>query len=254
MNSKNITFNGALNEKLSAKLDMPEDGSPKACALFAHCFTCSKNLHAVRNISKALNNKNIAVFRFDFTGLGQSGGDFSKTNFSSNIEDLVAAANYMKENMQAPEILIGHSMGGPAVIRAAHDIDSAKVVSTVGATCDPEHVTHHFGSYNDVILKEGEAVVEIAGRPFKIRKQFLEDLKKTNMKGYIENLKRPLLLFHSPTDNTVSISNATDIFMAAKHPKSFISLDNADHLLSNERDSRFVGSMLGTWVDRYLDV
>jgi len=252
MDSTRLTFPGALNEKLSARLDMPKGNNPKACALFAHCFTCSKNLHAVRNISKALNEKNVAVFRFDFTGLGSSEGDFSDTNFSSNVEDLVAAAKFMEQQIQPPSMLIGHSMGGPAVIRAAHEIPSAKVVSTIGATCDPEHVKHHFGSYEDVILKEGEAVVEIAGRPFKIRKQFLEDLSKTKMSGYIKNLKRPLLLFHSPIDNTVSIDNATSIYQAAKHPKSFISLDNADHLLSDERDSKFVGSILGTWVDRYL--
>ena len=253
MNSKRLSFPGALSEKLSAQLDMPEGNDPKACALFAHCFTCSKNLHAVRNISKALNDKNVAVFRFDFTGLGSSDGDFADTNFSSNVEDLVAAAKFMKQKIQPPSILIGHSMGGPAVIRAAHDIPSAKVVGTIGATCDPEHVKHHFGSYNDVILKEGEAVVEIAGRPFKIRKQFLEDLSETKMSGYIRNLKRPLMLFHSPIDDTVSIDNATNIYQTAKHPKSFISLDEADHLLTKERDSRFVGSMLGTWADRYLD-
>jgi len=252
MSSQNITFKGALGEELSAKLDMPESDPPKTCALFAHCFTCSKNLNAVRNISRALNKKNVAVFRFDFTGLGQSGGDFADTNFSSNVEDLVAAAKFMGREIQAPEMLIGHSMGGPAVIQAAHKISSAKVVGTVGASCDPEHVVHHFGSYNDVILKEGEAVVEIAGRPFKIRKQFLEDLERTKMKKYIENLKRPLLIFHSPVDNTVGIENATCIFSDAKHPKSFISLDKADHLLTNERDSHFVGAMLGEWVDRYL--
>lgn len=252
MKSKKLEFPGSTGESLSARLDLPEKGNPQAFVLFAHCFTCSKNLKAVGNIARALTEEGFAVFRFDFTGLGESEGDFANTNFSSNIEDLVAAAEYMDKEYSAPDILVGHSLGGAAVLQAAHHVESCKAVATIGAPSNPEHVKQNFAPKLDEIEEKGEAEVTLAGRPFKIKKQFLDDLEKPNMDKRIRNLKRALLIFHSPVDNTVGIDNAGDIFMQAKHPKSFISLDHADHLLSKEEDSEYVGTMLATWASKYL--
>ncbi len=251
MTSKKIEFTGALNENLSAKIDLP-DGEVKAYALFAHCFTCSKDLKAVGNITKGLAEFGIATFRFDFTGLGQSSGDFSDTNFSSNIEDLVAAAEYMNKEYSSPSILIGHSLGGAAVLQAAHRIDSVKAVSVIGAPADPAHVKENFSLKIDEIEEKGSAEVSLAGRPFTIKKQFLDDLEETSMRDKIRGLDRALIIFHSPIDNQVGIDNAQKIFVAAKHPKSFISLDEADHLLSTASDSIYVGKVLGTWAEKYL--
>ncbi|MCR9133764.1 MAG: alpha/beta fold hydrolase [bacterium] len=251
MTSKKIEFTGALNENLSAKIDLP-DGEVKAYALFAHCFTCSKDLKAVGNITKGLAEFGIATFRFDFTGLGQSSGDFSDTNFSSNIEDLVAAAEYMNKEYESPSILIGHSLGGAAVLQAAHRIDSVKAVSVIGAPADPAHVKENFSLKIDEIEEKGSAEVSLAGRPFTIKKQFLDDLEETTMRDKIRGLDRALIIFHSPIDNQVGIDNAQKIFVAAKHPKSFISLDEADHLLSTASDSIYVGKVLGTWAEKYL--
>ncbi|MDX1587244.1 MAG: alpha/beta fold hydrolase [Balneolaceae bacterium] len=252
MKSQKLEFPGHSGDLLSARLDFPEQGDPKSFVLFAHCFTCSKNLKAVGNIARALNEEGFAVFRFDFTGLGESEGDFANTNFSSNIDDLVAASNYMLQEFRAPDILVGHSLGGAAVLQAAHEIESCKAVATIGAPSNPEHVKKNFKPKLDEIEEKGEAEVTLAGRSFKIKKQFLEDLNRTNMKNRITNLKRALVIFHSPIDNTVGIENAAEIFIQAKHPKSFISLDNADHLLSGEEDSRYVGAMLATWSSKYL--
>jgi putative redox protein len=251
MTSKKIEFTGALNENLSAKIDLP-DGEVKAYALFAHCFTCSKDLKAVGNITKGLAEFGIATFRFDFTGLGQSSGDFSDTNFSSNIEDLVAAAEYMNDEYDSPSILIGHSLGGAAVLQATHRIDSVKAVSVIGAPADPAHVKENFSLKIDEIEEKGSAEVSLAGRPFTIKKQFLDDLEETSMRDKIRGLDRALIIFHSPIDNQVGIDNAQKIFVAAKHPKSFISLDEADHLLSTASDSIYVGKVLGTWAEKYL--
>jgi alpha/beta superfamily hydrolase len=251
MKSERIEFEGALGDMLSAKVDYPE-GEHKACALFAHCFTCSKNLRAVGNISKAMNRKGVLVFRFDFTGLGESDGSFEDTNFSSNVEDLVAAANYMEEEMGGPTILIGHSLGGAAVLQAASKIDSAKAVVTIGAPSEPKHVEHHFESKREEIEKEGSAVVKLAGRPFRIKKQFLDDLEKSKMDSYIENLGNALLVMHAPLDDTVGIDNAAHIYKMAKHPKSFISLHEADHLLTNEKFSIYAGSVIAEWAEIYL--
>ncbi|WP_069129920.1 alpha/beta hydrolase family protein [Rhodohalobacter halophilus] len=251
MPSNKIEFKGALGEMLSAKVDMP-DGDHKACALFAHCFTCSKNLKAVGNIAKALNEKGVAVFRFDFTGLGDSEGSFEDTNFSSNVDDLVAASEYMKKEMGAPSILIGHSLGGAAVIQAAHKIDSVKAVATIGAPSSPEHVAKHFESKKEEIEKEGAAIVNLAGRPFRIKKQFLDDLEASKMDEYIRNLDRALMVMHSPLDDTVGLDNAAHIYKTAKHPKSFISLHEADHLLLDETYSRYAGSIIAEWSSIYL--
>lgn len=252
MKSKKLEFPGHSGELLSARLDFPDEGEAKSFILFAHCFTCSKNLKAVGNIARALNEEGFAVFRFDFTGLGESEGDFANTNFSSNIDDLVAASNYLSEEYRAPGILVGHSLGGVAVLQAAHEIDSCKAVATIAAPSNPEHVKKNFKPKLDEIEEKGEAEVTLAGRSFLIKKQFLDDLDRANMNKRITNLGRALVIFHSPIDNTVGIDNAAEIFVQAKHPKSFISLDNADHLLSNEEDSRYVGSMLATWSSKYL--
>jgi len=252
MKSQKIEFTGSQNEKLSARIDEPDEGMSKGAVLFAHCFTCSKNLRAVSHISRTLTEHGMGVFRFDFTGLGESEGDFADTNFSSNIEDLVAAAEYMEQQWATPRMLMGHSLGGAAVLQATHHISSVEAVATVGAPCNPEHVTHHLMDKMDEIEKKGEARVKLAGRVFTIKKQFLDDLKEQKMNDIIRNLDRPLLIFHSPVDQTVGIDNAAHIYKLAKHPKSFISLDDADHLLTNEEDAKYVGSVTSAWVDRYL--
>lgn len=249
---ENVTFQNARGERLAARLDLPVDRTTIACALFAHCFTCAKNLQPLGTISKALNRQGIAVLRFDFTGLGESEGDFADTTFSSNVDDLVAAAEFMAERFAAPSILVGHSLGGAAVLQAAHRIDSVKAVATIGAPADPQHVTHLLKDSVDEIAARGEATVTIAGRSFTIKKQFLDDLEATRMQEWIRTLDRALLVFHAPLDQVVGIENAARIFEAAKHPKSFVSLDEADHLLSTPADASFVGSVLGAWARKYV--
>ena len=251
MPSKKVEFTGALGETLAAKLDLPED-EIKAYALFAHCFTCSKDLRAVGNITRQLAEVGIATLRFDFTGLGESAGDFANTNFSSNIDDLIAACKFLTEEYEGPAILIGHSLGGAAVLQAANQMESVKAVATIAAPAEPEHVKQNFEMSLDEIEEKGEAEVTLAGRPFTIKKQFLDDLDEVRMKDYINNLGRALIIFHSPIDNTVGVENAQKIFMAAKHPKSFISLDTADHLLHEKADSEFIGKVLGTWSEKYI--
>jgi alpha/beta superfamily hydrolase len=251
MATEKIEFKGALGDMLAGKIDTP-DGEHRACALFAHCFTCSKNLKAVGHIAKALNKKGVAVFRFDFTGLGDSGGSFEDTNFSSNVDDLIAASEYMEQQMGAPQIIIGHSLGGAAVIQAAHKIESLRAVATIGAPSEPKHVEHHFESKREEIEKTGSAIVKLAGRPFRIKKQFLDDLEKSKMDNYIKNLDKALLVMHAPLDDTVGIDNAAHIYKMAKHPKSFISLDKADHLLLDETYSRYAGAVISEWAEIYL--
>ena len=250
MKSEKVEFKSALGEKLSGRVDMPE-GDVISCALFAHCFTCSKNLRAVGNITKALASKGIETLRFDFTGLGESEGDFANTNFSSNIDDLIAAADFMKSRTGGPVILIGHSLGGAAVLQAAGKIDSVKAVVTIGAPSEPRHVEKHFESKKEEIERDGEAVVKLAGRPFKVKKQFLDDLEKTKMDDFITNLNKALLVMHAPLDETVGIDNAADIYKNAKHPKSFVSLHKADHLLSDETYSLYAGSLIAEWFSVY---
>lgn len=248
---KEIKFEGALGETLSAKIDMPE-GEHNSCALFAHCFTCSKNLKAVGHIAKSLNKKGIAVFRFDFTGLGDSEGNFEDTNFSSNVDDLIAAAEYMKREIGAPQLLIGHSLGGAAVIQAASKIESVRALATIAAPSDPKHVEHHFESKRSEIEEAGSAVIKLAGRPFRIKKQFLDDLESTKMDNYIKNLDRALMVMHAPLDDIVGIDNAAHIYKTAKHPKSFISLHESDHLLSDEKFSRYAGAVIAEWSSIYI--
>lgn len=251
-NSEKITFEGAQGQDLAGRFDLPQ-GKPRGVALFAHCFTCSKDTLAAARISSALAARGFAVLRFDFTGLGGSQGDFANTNFSSNVEDLVAAANYLRDTRGAPEILIGHSFGGTAMLRAAGQIPDAVCVATVGAPFDPAHVSHLFRDRIEDIEREGSAEVSIGGRPFTVRKSFIEDVKAQRLTQAIGNLRRPLLIFHAPLDQTVGIENAGEIFAAAKHPKSFVSLDTADHLLSKRRDAAYVGDVIAAWAARYLD-
>lgn len=254
MKSVKIKFPNAQGLSLAARFDLPQDEQPIAYALFAHCFTCTKNIKAAINIAAALNREKIAVLRFDFTGLGQSEGEFEDTNFSTNVADLVAAAQYMEREYRAPQILIGHSLGGAAVLQAAHQIPSVRAIATLAAPHDPEHVAHNFEENRQQIQQHGEAEVKLAGRSFTIKKQFLDDLEMQQLDEHINSLKAALLVMHSPRDTTVGIDNAAKIYQAAKHPKSFISLDDADHLLLKEDDSLYAAMMIAAWSRRYLDI
>lgn len=246
-----IRFPGALGATLAARLDLPAV-PPAAYALFAHCFTCSKDTLAASRISATLTARGIAVLRFDFTGLGGSEGDFANTNFSSNVADLVAAAAWLRQNHKAPAILIGHSLGGAAVLAAARDIPEAVAVATIGAPYDPGHVRQLLAPAIAEIEAAGEAEVDLAGRKFRIKKQFLQDIGSRESRDAIASLRKALLVFHSPRDTTVSIDNAAQIFMAAKHPKSFVSLDDADHLLTRKEDAHYVAAVLAAWASRYI--
>ena len=252
MKIKRVTFGNQGGELLGGRLDVPPGGSPKAYALFAHCFTCTKDSKAAAYISRALTDKNIAVLRFDFTGLGESSGDFAETSFSSNVTDLVAAADFMQATYAGPQILIGHSLGGAAVIRAAAQINSARAVVTIGSPFDPGHVMRHIQGQREEIERRGSAEVAIEGRPFRIKKAFLDDLEENQVTGAVRKLNRALLVLHAPQDHTVGIDNAAAIFKEARHPKSFVSLDDADHLLSRSEDARYAGSLIAAWADKYI--
>jgi uncharacterized OsmC-like protein/pimeloyl-ACP methyl ester carboxylesterase len=252
MPTERFQFTGSEGQQLAAALDSP-DGPVRAYALFAHCFTCGKDVLAARRIAVALAAKGIAVLRFDFTGLGSSEGDFANSTFSSNVADLVRAADHLRTTRQAPALLIGHSLGGAAILAAADQIAEAKAVVTIAAPSDPTHVTGHFADSIEKIRQEGQAEVSLAGRPFTIKRQFLEDIAENSLAGHIAKLHKALLVMHAPTDETVGIDNATRIFVTAKHPKSFVSLVDADHLLSNRRDSAYVADVIVAWASRYLD-
>jgi putative redox protein len=249
--SEKTTFPNVAGEQLAARLDLPA-GKPRASALFAHCFTCSKDVVAASRISHALTAHGIAVLRFDFTGLGGSEGEFANSNFSANVEDLVAAADHLREILSAPGLLIGHSLGGAAVLAAAHRIPEAVGVATIGAPFDPAHVAHLFQDQAAAIQKDGEAEVRIGGRRFKVRQQFLDDLAGQDNARRIGMLRKALLVCHAPRDEVVGIDNAAAIFQAAKHPKSFVSLDAADHLLTRKADAVYVADLLAAWAGRYL--
>jgi len=251
MRSEKVTFR-AQAAPLAGRLDMP-DAQPQAFALFAHCFTCSKDVLAASRIAQALTGFGIAVLRFDFTGLGGSDGDFANTNFTSNIADLVNAADYLRNNHTAPRILVGHSLGGAAVLAVAEHIPEARAVATIGAPAGTEHLLHLLDESRHEIEETGEAEICMAARPFRIRRQFLEDISNQPQVDRIRRLGAALLVMHSPSDETVGIDNARIIFDAARHPKSFVSLDGADHLLTRAADARFAASMLASWASRYLD-
>ncbi|MAJ40017.1 MULTISPECIES: bifunctional alpha/beta hydrolase/OsmC family protein [unclassified Pseudoalteromonas] len=236
--------------ELAGQLERPA-GDVKFYALFAHCFTCGKDIAAATRISRALTQQGIAVLRFDFTGLGNSDGDFANSNFSSNIQDLVAAADHLRTHFDAPQLLIGHSLGGAAVLAAAEHIPEVSAITTIGAPSDAQHVAHNFEAHLDEINAAGEAKVSLAGREFTIKKQFVEDIAKYD-RSHIGKLKRALLVMHSPVDATVNISEAEKIYASAKHPKSFISLDNADHLLSNKNDAEYAATLIANWANRYV--
>ncbi len=237
---------------LNAHIELPANQKPKFYAIFAHCFTCTSSLSAVKNISRSLTNYGFGVVRFDFTGLGRSEGEFQESHFSGNVADLIAVNNYISTNYQTPSLLVGHSLGGAAVIVAASKLSNIKAVATVGAPADVHHVTHLFSHGINEVEKKGEVAVNIGGRPFKINKDFVEDFSKTDLPNIVKTLKKPLLLMHSPTDKVVGINNAEKIYQSAHHPKSFVTLDNADHLLMNSKDSLYAGNIIGTWAQRYF--
>ncbi len=250
-NSEKVEFEGAQGDMLAARLEMPA-GEPRAYALFAHCFTCSKDIFAASRIAGALAELGFAVLRFDFTGLGASDGEFANTNFSSNVGDLLKAVEYLRAAHEAPSIIIGHSLGGAAVLAAAGQVPEIKAVATIGAPSDPGHVQHLFAAARPEIEAKGEAEVSLAGRTFRIQKQFLDDIESHKLADAIGAMRKALLVFHSPVDQTVGVENAAAIFQAAKHPKSFISLDDADHLLSRHADAIYVATVLAGWASRYL--
>ena len=250
MEWRKVEFPGAVGGNLAARLDLPAE--PRAYALFAHCFTCGKDVFAASQIAKALSARGIAVLRFDFTGIGGSEGEFANTNFSSNVQDLVAAAGYLRENHAAPSLLIGHSLGGAAVLAAASRVPEATGVVTIGAPASAVHVTHNFAADLAEIVEKGMAKVTLAGRSFTITKQFLDDIAEQNVLDDLKKLKKALLVCHAPRDEYVAIDNATHIFMAARHPKSFVSLDTADHLLRRREDAIYVSNVIASWSSRYL--
>ncbi len=253
MATKVLTFPGAHGNELSGRLETPADGRALGYALFAHCFTCGKNLKAVVNVSRSLTASGLAVLRFDFTGLGESEGDFADTTFSSNVADLEAAARVLTSEFDAPQLLVGHSLGGAAVLHAAKSLPSVRAVVTIGAPSAPDHVLRLLRDSIDEIEEDGSAQVEVAGRTFRIKRGFLDDLDRARMTKAASELGRPLLIMHSPLDNIVGIENAQELYHQAKHPKSFVSLDRADHLLSDKADSEYVGAVIGAWAKRYLD-
>jgi len=250
-----LVFENDAGETLAGLLEIPPDNTATShYAIFAHCFTCGKDIAAASRISRALAALGIAVLRFDFTGLGNSDGDFANSNFSSNVQDLLAAAAKLTSDYAAPQLLIGHSLGGAAVLSAAQQIESIKAVATIGSPATASHVEHLFQAGADLITKQGEATIGIGGRQFLIKKQMLDDIDRYNSTAGIKNLDAALIVFHSPIDNIVSIDQAAEIYQAAKHPKSFISLDDADHLLSKANDANYVGATLAAWASRYLEI
>ena len=252
MRTEQLEFANSKGEKLAALMDLPL-GKPNAFALFAHCFTCGKDNLAAKRISERLAMSGIGVLRFDFTGLGASEGEFANTHFSSNVDDLIAAADYLRKSRGSPAILIGHSLGGSAVLAAAHRIPDARAVVTISAPYEPAHVTGLFKEHVDKIHDHGEVEVSLAGRPFRIKREFLDDVAEQRITEHLANLRRALLVFHSPTDDIVGIENASRIFTSAKHPKSFVSLAGADHLLSKRSDAVYVANVIAAWAERYFE-
>jgi putative redox protein len=249
-----IRFTNRAGLELAGDLELPAGGTWRATALFAHCFTCSRNLKAARHITRALAGAGFAVLRFDFTGLGESEGDFADTDFSSNLDDLEDAAGWMAETLDAPQLLVGHSLGGAAVLAVAERLESVRAVATLGAPAHVDHILKQLGDDLEAIESEGSAEVRLAGRPFRIRRDFVEDARSHSLEDRLRRLRRALLVMHSPFDDTVGIDNAQQIFTAALHPKSFVSLDHADHLLSTEADSRYAGQVIATWASRFLEL
>ncbi len=254
MRSQKVEFTNKNGYKLSARLELPATSHPHTFALFAHVFTGNKNLTAVRHISRALTVEGIGVLRFDFTGLGESEGDFTDTTFTSNVDDLIAAAQFLETHYEAPAIMVGHSLGGAAAIFAAAQLDSVRAIATVGTPSEPEHVTHLLSDKLEDIERKGVAQVNIAGRSFIIKKAFLDDIRSKNMFGLLRDSRKPILVMHSPQDQIVEIENAAHIYQAAFHPKSFVTLDGADHMLTNKKDAAYTGRVIASWASRYLNL
>jgi len=253
MKSTKLNIKNNKGHQLQAYLELPANQNPNYYAIFAHCFTCNSTFNAVKNISRALTAHGFGVVRFDFTGLGKSEGEFSESFFSANVDDLIAVSDYLESNYKAPSLLVGHSLGGAAVIVAASKLEHIAAVATIGAPATVSHVTHLFSHGIDEIEEKGEVEINIGGRPFKINQEFVNDFSKTNLPEITKNLRKPLLIMHAPFDNIVGIENAEKLYRNAHHPKSFVSLDQADHLLSSSKDSNYVGNMIGAWVQHYFE-
>ncbi|SNQ44950.1 bifunctional alpha/beta hydrolase/OsmC family protein [Cellulophaga lytica] len=253
MKSTRLHIKNKNGLQLQAYLELPANQKPNYFAIFAHCFTCSSTLTAVKNISRSLTTHGFGVLRFDFTGLGRSEGEFADSHFSANVDDLIAVNNYLTENYSAPSLLVGHSLGGAAVIVAASKLANIKAVATIGAPSTASHVTHLFTHDISSIPEKGNVEVNIGGRPFKINKEFAEDFSKTDLPKITKELRKPILILHSPIDTIVGVDNAQELYLNAHHPKSFVSLDQADHLLTNPTDSIYAGNVIGTWVQRYFE-
>lgn len=253
MKSERLQILNSKGLKLQSFLELPANQKPNYFAVFAHCFTCSSTLSAVKHISRALTTHGFGVLRFDFTGLGRSEGDFSDSHFSANVQDLISVNAYLKENFEAPSLFVGHSLGGAAVLVAASKLENVKAVATIGAPSTVDHVKHLFSHRLDEVKEKGKIEVNIGGRPFNIDEDFVSDFDKTDLPSIVKSLRKPLLILHSPIDTIVGIKNAEDLYVNAHHPKSFISLDQADHLLSDSQDSSYVGNVIGSWVDRYFE-
>lgn len=254
MNIQKVSFTNKDKEQLAGRLELPLDQKPHNFVIFAHCFTCTKNLTAIRNVGRALTNAGFAVLRFDFTGLGESEGDFENTNFSGNVDDLVEAAHFLEKNFMAPTLIIGHSLGGAAAIFAAARLKSIKAVAVINSPSSPSHVLHLLKDSELEITKNGKARVNLGGVDFTIKKQFLDDLENKSLSEVVSDFGKALLILHSPQDKVVGIKNAEEIYKAAHHPKSFISLDGVDHLLSKKEDSQYVGEVIAGWASRYVEI
>lgn len=252
MRRERIQFRNSKGLLLSGSLELPANSTPQAYAIFSHCFTCNKNLINVKFISESLSEIGIATLRFDFTGLGESEGDFSKTDIGSNIDDLIHAARFLEENYEAPKLLVGHSLGGAASILGASEILSVKAVTVIGSPASLDHIRRVFTEKMDEIMTAGSAMVNVAGREMEIGKSLVEDLDKYSIKRALNNLRLPILIMHSPEDEMVSIDNATNIFMSAHHPKSFVALDGINHLIKNIADAQYIGKLIGAWANRYI--
>lgn len=254
MNIQKVSFTNKDKEQLAGRLELPLNRKPHNFVIFAHCFTCTKNLTAIKNVGRALTNSGFGVLRFDFTGLGESEGDFENTNFSGNVEDLIEAADFLEENYMAPTLIIGHSLGGAAAIFAAARLPSIKAAAVINSPSSPSHVMHLLKDSKSEIKKNGKAKVNLGGIDFTIKKQFLDDLENKSLPDVVRDFRKALLILHSPQDKTVSIKNAEEIYKAAHHPKSFVSLDGVDHLLSKKEDSKYVGEVIAGWASRYVDI
>ncbi len=252
MRHEKVTFDNGRGEKLAGRIDLPVTGEPIGFALYAHCFTCTKNLRAIGRITEGLAQHGIATLRFDFTGLGHSDGDFSDSNFTSSVQDFIAAAHMLRDEYEAPEIVVGHSLGGAIALSATAQLPRVKAVVTIAAPSSPAHIKRHLAGDLARIKADGEAQVSLGGRSFTIRDQLLENVDDIDLHAAIASLGRPLLVLHSPIDNTVGISNAGVIFTAARHPKSFVSLDTTDHLITDDGDARYVAEVIASWATRYI--